>query len=379
MTNRVQLAVRVPVDDVERYESYLREIFVQKHPYAGTELERELRTLREDNDLAALGEEIDRVVRAAGHQPKDIREKNILSRQVSDISTKPVNYRIDPDVREWFVHTYDEPGKVAGKLMRYIADGGTVDRLLRRFRHVANDAEALLADIAGDGSSGPVERRTRTLCWLLTDSGDGFTRDGFAEALDAPEVEGIDESDHTRQKYLPRVLDQLNYLPHPQNPDLFVPKSQAYSLGANPDGPLIDLWAPGDLNDDELTTGLQVELARDAAAGNGRAAFTTGEVQSEIFDGRLSTQKVASIMEAAAAADGFKTKPDNGKRIVAYLPEINEDVQEQVGGGRTDPSTPSSNVDPQGSTDEVIDPADVGEEMDKVTNATPVTDGGSGG
>jgi len=388
VTNRVQLAVRVPVDDVERYESYLRENYVQKHPYAGTELERELRTLREDNDLAALGDEIDRVLQAAGRRPTDDREKNILTRSVSDGPTKPVNYRIDPDVREWFVHTYDEPGRVAGRLMRYIADGGTLTRLLRRFQRVADDAEALLADLAdGVGSVGPKERRTRTLCRLLTDDGDGFEREHFRAALDSPEVEGIGDTDHTRETYLPRVLDRLNHLPHPNKPDLFLPESQSRNSGADPNGPAIDLWAPEDVDDDKLIRGLRIELARDAASGNGRVGYTTAEVQVDVFDGRLSTQKVASVMESAATADGFKTKSDGGKRITVYLPNVDDrDVLEHVDTDESGRSSSTSAAEPHGSTsedtvddgtDDAVDvEAEAEAKMNQIAAATPATDGG---
>lgn len=376
VTNRVQLAVRVPVGDVDRYESYLRENYVQKHPYAGTELERELRTLRENNDLAALGDEIDRVLRAAGRRPTDDREKNILTRSVSDGPTKPVNYRIDPDLREWFVHTYDEPGRVAGKLMRYIADGGTVDRLLRRFRRVADDAEALLADL-GDGSPSPVERRIRTLCRILTEETDPFNRESFVSALDSPDVKGIDASEYTRKKYLLLVLERLNYLPHPDNADIFFPEAQAGDFGADPDGPAIDLWAPEDLADDELIRGLRIELARDAAAGNGRSAYTAAEVRTGVFDGRLSPQKVSSIMDSAATADGFKTKSGgDGKRIVALLSKIGDDVRKHADGGDSRSSTSASDAEPPASTDE--DTVDTAGRLDALSDPDnhAVTDGG---
>jgi hypothetical protein len=395
VTNRVQLALRVPVNDVERYESYLRENHVQKHPYAGTKLERGLRTLRGDNDLVALGDEIDRVLRAAGRRPTDDREKNTLTRSVSDGPTKPVNYRIDPEVRRWFVHTYDEPGRVAGQLMRHIADGGTVARLLRRFQRVADDAEDLLADLAGGGSPGAVKRRTRTLCQLLTHNSDGFPRDDFVATLDSPDVEGIDASDHTRNKYLPKVLDRLNYLPHPDNPDLFLPESKARDFGADPDGPAIDLWAPDDLTEDELIQGLRIELARDAATGNGRGAYTAAEARTDVFDGRLSRRKVSSLMDSAATADGFRTKSDDdGKRIVALLSKIGDDVRKHVGddGMDTPSSRPGRHNSQQDSKDadqsdatsgvrpgDTDDPGDVNAEIDALMNATPVTDGGSDG
>lgn len=377
VTNRVQLAVRVPEDDVERFEDYLYEKYGMKAPYAGTELERELRTLREDNDLAALGDEIDRVLRAAGRRPTDDREKNILTRSTSDGPTTIKNYRIHEDVREWFVHTYDEPGRVAGKLMRYIADGGTVDRLLRRFRRVVDDAESLLADLAGDGSPGAKERRTRTLCRLLTEEGDPFNREDFVSALDSPDVEGIGATPHTRKKYLSLVVERLNYLPHPDNPDIFFPEAQAIDFGADPDGPAIDLWAPDDLADDELIRGLRIELARDAAAGNGRAAYTSAEVRTDVFDGRLSPQKVSPIMDSAATADGFKTKSgDDGKRIVALLSKIGDDVRKHVDGGDSRSSTSASDAEPPASTDE--DTVDTADRLDALSDPDnhAVTDGG---
>jgi len=394
VTDRVCLAVRVPDDDVERFEDYLHEKYGMKAPYAGIEIERELRTLREHNDLASLEDEIDRVLRAAGRRPTDTQEKNILTRSASDGPTTIKNYRIHEDVRAWFVANYDNPGRVVGRLMRYIADGGTIDRLLRRFHRVADDAEALLADLAdGDESSaGAKERRRRTLFTHLAADGTPFDIDNFDDAVD-DHLTGIDSGDYAREEYLESILDRANYTRHPLNPDVFVPEERAREIAdfqdvAGPDAPTLDRFRDGglrydDLSRDDKVRGLRIAAAR-RAAPRGTGAIHSTDVVDEVFDGNTSASHAAGLIDDAANADGFGTDTKRGtKRLTVNLRNVDRDVLKHVEGAGSGASTPTSDAEPPASTDEDdgngsdgdgVD--DVDEEMGRLMNATAVTDGG---
>jgi hypothetical protein len=365
-SNRSSLGWKKP-PEWDRFENAVEDEWGMTVPYCGFVLEQ---AWREYRDRHRLEDHADDLLRAAGRPRQEKREKN-FSREAAGDTDERVWFRIHEDVKDDMARKAAEMGAAKHEVLRAVVnwylEGGLIGRVTQKFDRVVDDAVDSLEGRDGDGRPGPVERRTRTLCRILTGDTEAFTRDDFGTALDSSDVKGVNDGKHARGKYLSKVLDRLNYRPHPNNPDLFLPnervESYADSNGVDLDGPRIDLWAPEDLDDDELIRGLRIELAREAAAGNGRVEYTTAEIQGDVFDGRLSTQKVASIMESAATAAGFKAKHDDGKRISVYLPNVDDpDVWEHV--------------DPDDADDGSGD--DVDAEMSRLMAATPTAEDGGG-
>jgi len=88
------------------------------------------------------------------------------------------------------------------------------------------------------------ERHTKTIAHELSQSGAvGFSLTEFDNAIKA--AQGIGVSDYTRKQYLPRVLDELDFTWHPNNPELYV-DSESLEL-TNPRDPTktVDAYGQG--------------------------------------------------------------------------------------------------------------------------------------
>jgi len=190
-----------------------------------------------------------------------------------------------------------------------------------------------------------------------------------------------------QEKWLPRVLDRLEFTEHPNTSDLFVPEEQAeeYADAADVDldAPAFDRKDYADLDREGRVYGLRLELTRRAAKRNGKSALSASKVRREVFDGHPSKRKAKGLMGWAARADGFETDSKGGeKRLRCDLEAVTDDdlladANLPAGATGSEPDEPHANpgIDP-GDTEEIDPETDVDEDMDALLAATPVTDGG---
>lgn len=95
---------------------------------------------------------------------------------------------------------------------------GRARRLVDKLDRVIDDAEALLAEVGGDGDLSLCEKRTIAICHRL---GDEFTQDELEDAIAA----GPGGSPPTLRRYTDRVLKHLDVVEHPRKAGLYVPET----------------------------------------------------------------------------------------------------------------------------------------------------------
>jgi hypothetical protein len=364
--DRPQLGWKRP-PEWDRFEGAVEGEYGATSPYRGFVLERAWREYRDDHPAE---EYVDRLLRAVGSRGRPTREKN-LSRSASVEDDRQVWVSVSQEIKGEMERFATEAGVPNHEVLRAVVcwylDGGLLGRLTEKLERAVPEAEEQLADLDGsaDASLGTKERRTVELVRGL---GEGaFTRDDFREEL--REVRGTSDSPYCRDEYLPRVLDRLDFTPHPNNPDLFVPEEQAREYADDEDildGPAIDRLPYADLTDEEQVYGLRVEAVRKAEGRtNGRYALRVEEVRGEVFDGGPSKRRAKALMDRATQASGFSTDArGGGKRLKVDVSEVDHGLLPDAGLDRDDGADSEG---PDGG---------VAEQMDALTDATPVTDGG---
>lgn len=264
---------------------------------------------------------------------------------------KKVQHRVDADVKTDFAaharrDADERPGLVLARALRERRHGGRGRRLTDKLERVVEDAEALLAAIAGDGMSHE-QKQTVAICHLL---GNQFTRDDLEDTIEAV----VGGSRPTIREYTGRVFDRLDYVEHPNADDLFIPEAEARDLGADPDAPAIDRFRDGGLSYDGLSRddrvrGLRIAVARRATSNGGRAAIDVATVEHDVFDGHPSPGYASKLVGLAADADGFNVHTRPGKkRLRVDLRNVTDDaVLDAVDGGDSASSTPASDTEPR--------------------------------
>jgi len=403
VVDRVKVGWRVPSDEWEAFIDYVHAEHGETSGYVGREVERAMREWIDRDAFAPVEALADRLVRAAGRTPANLSQKKSAVDPPTGNDTTTVQCRVDSDVKERFAHhaktkTDDRTGTVLARALRERRDGGRARRVREKLERVADDAEDLLAELNPDEDGlGVRERRLVRICDRL---GEQFSRDDLEDAIGA--VAG--SSDPTVQDYTDRVLERRGCVPHPNNPDLFVPKSTAREIARDndvpgPDAPAYYRRSYGSLSRDEKVRGLRVELARRALSNNGRSQADAATVRQDIFDGQPSEGHTRDLMDLVADANGFTTTSRYGaERLRVDLRRATDDllaatkaVRDGDGAdgpdsdrGRHNGQQDSKDVGQSGATPGVQpgdtdDPGDVDAEMDALMNATPVTDGGSDG
>jgi hypothetical protein len=211
---RVRLNLRVSKSVKDAYESCITEKHGQKHPYAGTELERELRLRLDEGTIGELYSSIPRLADAFGKAP---REKKNLS--TPDDGTTVVGYRVSKSIRNAILSltsklNHTNPGAFVETVMNSYAVGESADeRLINLVDRIKNATEHEFND-----ELSAKERRTKAIADEL---GDSFTVDDFGQAIESGTK--ISNSNYTRNTYLSRVLDEKDCTWHPRKRGLFVP------------------------------------------------------------------------------------------------------------------------------------------------------------
>lgn len=208
---RVRLNLRVSKSIKEAYESVVTDKYGRKRPYTGTELERELRFALDDGSIYELYDAISELAEAFGQTS---REKKNLSSPSDD--TVVVSYRVAEPVRNGIMALasdgdYSNPGKFIERIMHaYAAGEGVHDRLIDSVERIKQATDHKFND-----ELSAIERRTKAIADELEGKLE-FTIDEFEQAIQS--VPNISPSDYTREKYLPRVLDELDATWHVNNP-----------------------------------------------------------------------------------------------------------------------------------------------------------------
>lgn len=200
---RVSVNLRVSKSVKRAYESVITEKYGRKRPYTGTELEREFRLALDIGTVTELYDSIHDLADAFGKAPS---EKKILS-SGSRGETEVVGYRVAKPVRNGIMalasnNSCSSPGVFVERIMHSYAVGESADERLIDLADRIKQASGhkFNAELSAK------ERRTKAIAAELEDKLQFTTRD-FNEAVEA--VPKISPSDHIREEYLDRVLDEL--------------------------------------------------------------------------------------------------------------------------------------------------------------------------
>lgn len=221
--NRLSLNLRVDTSIKNAYEDVIQAKYGCTTPYAGIELERELRYLLREGDLDELHRAVNKLSAAVEFETE--LEKNKLIGNQSREDTTVVGYHIHSDIQHR-IKNENEDCRSSGKLienvmLRYIEHGSTTGYLTSHIQHIAEEIDLRNSSFEDLSAT---ERRTKSIVQTLTEEDmTEFKFKEFCEAIDT--VEGISQSRYIIKQYLPRVLDELNYTWHPNNSRLFVPKN----------------------------------------------------------------------------------------------------------------------------------------------------------
>jgi len=389
---RVKVGWHVPTDEWDSFTDYVVDRHGQIAGYAGDEVELAMREWVDADDYASVEDLVDRLVEAAGRTPANLsQKKSATTTPPTDGDTTKIQTRVDAELKDNFAahakrDADERPGVVLARALRARRHGGRTRRLRDKLERVGDDAEVLLAEVAGEDGASLQEKRTVAIWHRL---GNQFTRDDLEAAIEA--VAG--GSEPTILEYTDRVFDRLDYVEHPNADDLFIPEAEARDYGTNPDASGIDRFHDGGLaydglSRDDRVRGLRIIVARPATSNGGRAAIDAATVEHDVFDGHPSPGYASKCVYLAADADGFDVDTRRGKkRLRVDLRNVTDDaVLDAVDGGDSGWSTPFSDTEPPASMDEddgngsdvdaVDDPHDIDDRMNRLMNATAVADGG---
>lgn len=299
-TNRVRLNLRIDEDVKRNFNNAIKAKFGKCRPYAGIELEREFRYFLNQGELADLQDAVDDLTDTLGGS--ESKEK---TREVNRGETVVASHRIAENVRTALISASQEDYRSAGELAEaimygYITDGSVIERVTQKLQRISEESQP---DI--DNSMGAKERRTNTIVNELGRPKEGgFTLDDLDQAIEA--AKGISASDYTREQYLPRVLDELDFTWHPNNSKLYV----------NPEG--LDLTDPRDptkkplmlMDRDDKRLAIKVAAYRSDDNTSIKAAFSIPDAV-DLFKGQIRKSTIRQLMrEIAESSPGYEYNQD---------------------------------------------------------------------
>lgn len=334
MSERVRIDWFVPSNVWSSFRAYVESEFGGIEGYLGREAERAMMEYTDTDRYDVVENMVDRLVRAAGRTPEtSSKEKNS---QIDRSDTTRVTARVESSVKDGFrdfaADEDDSYGVVFARAIDAYLHGGRSGRLERKLERVVDDAESLLAEVSGsnDKGLGTVERKTIAVCRELPDE---FTDDELVDTV--VEVAGVD-SGPSIEKYRKRVVDRLEYEPHPYNPKVWVPEDVAEDLSE--DAVPRECRVPVDLLErDDRERRVKLEVGRRAAQNpTGRARVSTTDVREDVFGGATSTSSTHDIVKAVAREEGFSLDDQGSKtylrvdltEIVEWEPGLWEEIAE---------------------------------------------------
>jgi hypothetical protein len=351
VTEQVRLSLRVPVSCVDEYESAIVDRFGVLHPYAGTELESELREFSERGSVGRLHDNITALLSRF--------ENNRCKKKTRDAGggeTTVVQYRLTSGTRGSFMETAKQddrnPGAIVGDLMsRYATDGDWASRESERVARVIDQ----LRDRSADGDDSPARKIAEQL-------DEPFRMDDVDDAiLDA----GYTSVRYAREQYLADVLDITGTTWHPNNPDVFISVSAATVPDAGDRDPRSKPYVL--MSEPDKRAAILTEC-RDVAADCGAKqspSVTVSEMRSALHE-RPQPQTVLELAdEIADARDGWSVKEKSGWNHPRLRPPI---------GWPSD--TDAETNEPERDADEIEQEATSELEMQAAAEPVGMTDGG---
>jgi hypothetical protein len=213
---RDSLSLRIDSRIKQRYENRILEKFGTLEPYAGTELERELRVVIGQGELSKLVDRTHELARSLGER----QGENKKSSPNRSGETVVVGYRIHAEIRDKVKKEAQNAADVTyardiveSVMWAYACGNQTESKVADRLDRIEAFVEAKTSD--KDAKT----RRTESIIEAVTPG--EFLLEDFNQAVDE-EASGINAGDYAREEYLPRVLAELDYTYHPENPSLFI-------------------------------------------------------------------------------------------------------------------------------------------------------------
>lgn len=326
MSNRDRVAVRVPENIKDAFESAIEDKHGFKRPYAGIELERELKVSFGMGEESALFDSLRSLVEDPG------QKKNYSDLPSFTGGDAFVNYRIHPEVRAELKRVSQEGTSSMGAIVArsmyfYALDEGHHDRM----RDFVEQLKTTVTDEEDDLSA--TERRKRDIAEYLraNDTQHGevwFTIEAFDKA--AEEAAGLSTTSHARKQYLRPVLDYLGAIPT---------ESGKFTTD---NGPIEDLRGlPYDvLTEAEKETILKAEAIENAWSNqwedeppefSRRNQFTVSD-GVKVLDGTPSKKDVGRFFDEIESPWGFNYYPNPTHSDEPYLgvtPEVLADTNEE--------------------------------------------------
>ena len=269
-------------------------------------MEREFRYFLNQGELADLQDAVDDLTDTLGGS--ESKEK---TREVNRGETVVASHRIAENVRTALMSASQEDYRSAGELAEaimygYITDGSVIERVTQKLQRISEESQP---DI--DNSMGAKERRTNTIVNELGRSREGgFSLDDLDQAIEA--AKGISASDYTREQYLPRVLDELDFTWHPNNPELYVA-----SEGSELPDPRDPTKKPLMLMDrDDKRLAIKVAAYRSRDGSRIKAVFSIADAV-DLFKGQIRKSTVRQLMrEVAKSSPGYEYNRDREKLAI---------------------------------------------------------------
>lgn len=287
MSERVKAGYRVDSAILDDYKHAIQQKHGKLRPYAGVKLEDELRAVVDEGDISSLWGAVDDLSDALPVESQ--REKNPEGMTLSGERRK-CQLRISEETKTAvndFVNDQGASVRSCGRLLdrvmwSYVNGGSALERITERVE-ACEDAVRSMRDV---DELDAVQKRVRIIDEYLSDV--GFTLDDFDEVVDE-EVPGISATEHVREKYLPKVLDEKEMTWHPAKAGLFVdPDSQDIDESRDPRS------KPKVLRDEEDEKLAIMCDAYDADLSSSITGTITKSEAAELL--RASHQRVGSMM-----------------------------------------------------------------------------------
>lgn len=368
MSSRVQLGWLVPRSSWELLEQRILDKKRFRDPYTGIEAEQIA-------DLWLALEESDTTPRA-GHTgtPLHTNEKNVSDTPLDEKEKTKVNVRMHPDTKEQlsiYASRYDvHEGVLLAYIIReyYETDGWgySIEAI-----GAARDAD-VEQDIPHSESG-----KKEWICDRIEPDPNGTIHGDDIRDL-IREVGAESRINH----YLPAVVDQLDYVHHPQVYGLYIPREQMADHGLISNDPALYRKPYEALDRSEKIEGIRAVLSTRGVA------MPVNRIHAEVFDGNGSTQHIRDLVHTVAEASDATYQPTAGGTKVLRVTSDEYPPEPGSEPATTEPESESSKpadepVDESAETeiesdekrDELEDEAAV--EMGALMNATQArTDGG---
>lgn len=317
VTDLESIGWTVPKAVRETFETYVAEKHGRTKRYFAFEVEEAMRYYINDDRGSSVEEVADALLDAAGLTLSPVGEKTPTGDVVQ------LGHKINPDLKDEFKKFVGELqaergsnqarltyGGALATAMKEYADGGRWASVEDKLGRVRDDAEDLLAELDAATSDGLTTREKRTVV-IANALGDQFTHDDLAAEIERVAGETVVDD------YVPRVLDRLDYVEHPntrpkKDKRLYVPRSEAKEV-AERETREREQAAEREARDAEartvsamspdVTTDGQAPVATDGGTGEADAADRDGPPRPEDLS--------AAQRELVRDLDGDPDDPDD--------------------------------------------------------------------